>query len=113
SLRFFIQIMWENKLIPNNQFTLFGEEIESVGKNIGGWKKELLRKTPTTTGEKEKSSDQAPGCHHSTHSDYQASWPQSSNHCHSISHSRPRVYVVCHLYHHPLNTLGVVFYLWP
>ena len=46
SLRFFVQIMWENKLIPNNQFTLLGEEIESVGKNIGGWKKELLKKLP-------------------------------------------------------------------
>lgn len=46
SLRFFTQIAWEIKQIQNNQFISIGEEIESVGKMIGGWRKSLLTKTP-------------------------------------------------------------------
>jgi len=48
SLRFFIQIMWETKLIANTQFTSLGTEIETIGKMIGGWRKGLLTKTPAT-----------------------------------------------------------------
>ncbi len=49
SLRFFIQLMWETRLIPNDQFTVLGNEIENIGKMIGGWKKGMVTKTPTTT----------------------------------------------------------------
>lgn len=48
SIRFFLQISWETKLIPNDQFIAIGKEIEEVGKMVGGWKKGLLAKTPTT-----------------------------------------------------------------
>lgn len=53
SLRFFIQIMWETKLISNPQFTSLGSDIENIGKMIGGWRKGLLTKTPANqTGER-------------------------------------------------------------
>lgn len=52
SLRFFIQLSWELKLIPSKQFTLIGQEIEDVGKMVGGWRKGLISKTSTEAEEK-------------------------------------------------------------
>ncbi len=46
SLRFFIQIMWETRLMTNTQFASLGNEIENIGKMIGGWRKGLLTKLP-------------------------------------------------------------------
>ena len=46
SLRFFIQFCWELKLVPNNQFTEIGQDIEEIGKMVGGWRKGLITKTP-------------------------------------------------------------------
>jgi len=48
SLRFFIQLCWELKLLPTKNFTLIGQEVEEVGKMIGGWRKGLVAKTVTT-----------------------------------------------------------------
>jgi len=45
SLRFFVQLVWELKLIPSKQFTLIGEAIEEIGKMVGGWRKGLFTKT--------------------------------------------------------------------
>ena len=45
SLRFFLQISWETKILPNDQFVNLGKEIEEIGKMTGGWKKGLLTKT--------------------------------------------------------------------
>ncbi|MEK7609878.1 MAG: four helix bundle protein [Patescibacteria group bacterium] len=44
-IRFFIQLLWENKLISQEQFISFGTEIYTIGKNIGGWRKEIVKKT--------------------------------------------------------------------
>ena len=52
SLRFFVQLCWEIKLIPNNQFTAIGQDIESIGKMVGGWRKGLLTKTSANAEEK-------------------------------------------------------------
>lgn len=54
SLRFFIQLCWELKLLSNGNFSLIGQEIEDVGKMIGGWRKGLLAKTSTTEAVEEK-----------------------------------------------------------
>lgn len=45
SLRFFIQFCWELKLIPSKQFTIIAQEIEEIGRMIGGWRKGLITKT--------------------------------------------------------------------
>ena len=52
SLRFFIQLSWELKLIPSKQFTSIGQEIEEIGKMVGGWRKGLITKTSVKTEEK-------------------------------------------------------------
>ncbi len=46
NIRFFLQIMWEAKILSNQQFTTLGNDIENIGKMIGGWRKGLLIKTP-------------------------------------------------------------------
>lgn len=55
SLRFFIQLSWELKLIPTNQFLTIGQEIETVGKMVGGWRKGLQTKTSPPGDREEKS----------------------------------------------------------
>lgn len=45
SLRFFMQLAWELKLVPTNQYGTIGQEVESIGKMIGGWRKGLIAKT--------------------------------------------------------------------
>ena len=43
SLRFFIQLCWEIKLISSKQFTAIGQQVEQIGKMIGGWRKDLIK----------------------------------------------------------------------
>ncbi len=52
SLRFFIQLSWELKLIPSKQFIVMGQEIEEIDRMIGGWRKGLITKTSVKTEEK-------------------------------------------------------------
>ena len=55
SIRFFVQLGWELKLIPTNQFSSLGKDVERIGKMVGGWRKGLLKKTsPSEAGEEKK-----------------------------------------------------------
>jgi len=54
SLRFFFQLSWEMHLIPNNQYALLGDGIETIGRIIGGWKKGLISKTSAIKAEERK-----------------------------------------------------------
>lgn len=51
SLRFFLQVAWEAKLIPTKQFEHMATKVEEVGRMIGGWRKGLLAKTSPGKGE--------------------------------------------------------------
>jgi hypothetical protein len=53
-IRFFAQLLWENKLISDNQFSSFGINLEDIGKNVGGWKKEMIKKTSPAFNEKSR-----------------------------------------------------------
>ncbi|MCC7469526.1 MAG: four helix bundle protein [Bacteroidetes bacterium] len=46
SLKFFLQISWENKCISNDKYMNLAEQLEEIGKMIGGWKRGLETKTP-------------------------------------------------------------------
>ncbi len=46
SLRFFLQIAWENKLIANKQYEELAGAVEEIGRMTGGWRKGVLSKTP-------------------------------------------------------------------
>lgn len=45
-VKFFIQIAWENKLIPQDKFIVLSQKLDEIGRMLGGWRKGLLSKTP-------------------------------------------------------------------
>ena len=47
SLKFFLQLSWETKLLDTNKYVNLSELLHELGKIIGGWKKGLEAKTPT------------------------------------------------------------------
>jgi hypothetical protein len=44
-LKFFIQIAWENKLMPTNKYSDLLSKLGEIGRQFGGWKKGLQVKT--------------------------------------------------------------------
>ena len=47
TLKFFIQLAWEGKLIPHDKYIELSGKLEEIGKMLGGWRKGLQNKTPT------------------------------------------------------------------
>jgi hypothetical protein len=54
SLRFFLQLAWESKLIPSKHYETLGVMIEEVGRMTGGWIKGLRAKTRSENPERER-----------------------------------------------------------
>jgi len=58
TIKVFVQILWELKLLETKEYAEIGEKIHTTGQMIGGWcgqvEKELKEKqnSPTKTGEK-------------------------------------------------------------
>ncbi len=50
-VKFFAQLAWENKLIPTAKYSDFLSRLEEIGRQLGGWKKGLLTKTPQPKAE--------------------------------------------------------------
>lgn len=44
-VKFFLQISWENKCLPNEKYTQLSENLDEIGRMLGGWKKGLEKKT--------------------------------------------------------------------
>ncbi|MDP1706696.1 MAG: four helix bundle protein [bacterium] len=56
AVKFFLQIVWENKLIAAEQYSELIMKLQEIGRMLGGWRKGLLNKTPASprpTGEKQ------------------------------------------------------------
>jgi len=45
-VKFFLQLAWENKCMPNNKHIALSEQLDEIGKMLGGWRKGLEKKTP-------------------------------------------------------------------
>ena len=45
-VKFFLQLAWENKCIPNDKYATLSNQLSEVGKMLGGWRKGLESKTP-------------------------------------------------------------------
>ena len=43
-IKFFSEILWENKLMTTKQYVEFLEKLEEIGRELGGWKKGILNK---------------------------------------------------------------------
>ncbi len=51
-LKFFLQITWEIKALDNRKYAILSEQLNEIGKMIGGWNKGLLQKrNPAYSGE--------------------------------------------------------------
>lgn len=46
SLKFFMQLAWESKLMTTNQYADLSQQLEEIGRQLGGWRKGLQKKTP-------------------------------------------------------------------
>lgn len=53
-IKFFMQILWENKFCPSKQYISIEADVQSLGRMIGGWKKGLLNKTSAVKAEERK-----------------------------------------------------------
>lgn len=40
-VKFFLQISWENKFIPNEKYIILSSHLDEIGKMLGGWRKGL------------------------------------------------------------------------
>lgn len=47
-LKFFLQIGWEEKVLNNKNYGELILNLDEVGRMLGGWKKNLQEKTPTS-----------------------------------------------------------------
>lgn len=45
-IKFFAEIGWEHRLIPAKDYSELLKEMEEIGRELGGWKKRLIKKTP-------------------------------------------------------------------
>lgn len=48
SLKFFLQLAWENKCLSSAKYSALSEQLDEIGRMLGGWKKGLESKTPST-----------------------------------------------------------------
>ncbi len=46
ALKFFLKILWELKALDNNKYARLFQELDTVGKMIGGWLNALKKETP-------------------------------------------------------------------
>lgn len=46
NLKFFLQLAWENKCISEKRYSMLSEQLQEIGRIVGGWKKGLEKKTP-------------------------------------------------------------------
>lgn len=51
NLKFFMQLAWEAKLIPTEKYTNISRDFEDIGRQLGGWRKGLQKKTSATGAE--------------------------------------------------------------
>lgn len=44
-VKFFLQIAWENKCLPNEKYAALSTDLDEIGRMLGGWKKDIEKKT--------------------------------------------------------------------
>ena len=49
SLKFFLQIAWEIKVVDDKKYLNLSEPIAEIGRMLGGWYKQLQKETPAPT----------------------------------------------------------------
>jgi hypothetical protein len=52
TLKFFMQLAWESKLIPQAKYIELSQKLEEIGKMLGGWRKGLQSPSAQTSQNK-------------------------------------------------------------
>ncbi|MAF14072.1 MAG: hypothetical protein CMI53_04255 [Parcubacteria group bacterium] len=47
SLKFFLQVAWEIKALDDKRFTRLSKMLLEIGRQLGGWRKQLQKQTPS------------------------------------------------------------------
>jgi hypothetical protein len=42
-LKFFIQLAWENKLIPTEKYACLSSKLDEIGRMLGGWSGQIIK----------------------------------------------------------------------
>ena len=50
TLRFLFQLGWEGKILKTAHYAKLSQQLEEVGRMLGGWRRGLLQKSPTLSG---------------------------------------------------------------
>jgi len=45
-LKFFLQVAWEIKSIDNKKYIILSDNLNEVGRMLGGWNRQFNQKTP-------------------------------------------------------------------
>lgn len=46
-LKFLLRVAWELHILDDKKYTTLSEGVQEIGRQIGGWKKGLQKKTPS------------------------------------------------------------------
>jgi len=46
SLKFFLQVLWDLKILDNSKYSYLSQHLADIGKMIGGWQKYVKKETP-------------------------------------------------------------------
>lgn len=46
-LKFFLQVAWEIKSLDNKKYAALSEQLNEIGRMLGGWHKQLVTQTPS------------------------------------------------------------------
>ena len=46
TLKFFLQLTWEFKILENKKYAQISMPLSEIGRQLGGWKKQLLKPIP-------------------------------------------------------------------
>lgn len=52
-LKFFVQLAWESKFIPNEKYLELSEKLQEIGRQLGGWRNGLIEKHKNKTPAKQ------------------------------------------------------------
>ena len=53
-VKLLLQLAWETKALDNKKYAHLSEQFSEIGRMLGGWKRQLLNKTPETAREKQR-----------------------------------------------------------
>lgn len=45
-LKFFVQMTWEMGILDNKKYVLLSEDLEEIGKMLGGWLRQFIKNSP-------------------------------------------------------------------